>query len=190
MKVRRHLWFDGQLDLDPARLVFLDECGTNTRMTRAWGRSRRGERCVAAIPHGHWQTTTLVAGLSLKGIIAPMILDGPMNGDTFKAYVAQILVPELKPGDVVIMDNLPAHKVNGVAETIEEAGAKLLYLPPYSPDFNPIEKAFSQIKAYLKNAAARTKKTLDTTIAKAIDIVTAKHAENYFKSSGYETDTV
>lgn len=189
MKVRRHLWFDEQIDLDPARLVFLDECGTNTKMTRAWGRSKRGERCVAAIPHGHWQTTTLVAGLSLKGVIAPMILDGPMNGDIFKAYITQILTPELKPGDIVVMDNLPAHKVNGVAEAIEEAGARLLYLPPYSPDFNPIEKAFSQIKAFLKNVAARTKEKLDNAIAKAIDIVTSMQAENYFISCGYESDT-
>lgn len=158
-------------------------------MARSRGRSKRGERCVASVPHGHWKTTTLVAGLSLTGIVAPMVLDGPMDGDVFHAYVEQILIPELKLGDVVVMDNLPAHKVSGIKEKLERAGAKLLYLPPYSPDFNPIEKAFSQIKAFLKATAVRTKQALDVAIEKAIEIVTNNQARNYFRSCGYETDT-
>ncbi len=159
-------------------------------MARTRGRSRRGERCRAAIPHGHWKTTTLVAALTTSGIAAPMVVDGAMDGDMFVAYVTHILLKELRPGDVVIMDNLPAHKVAAVRETIEGAGARLTYLPPYSPDFNPIEKAFSQIKAYLKKVAARTKEKLDQAIARAIDIVSAQNAINYFATCGYQSDTV
>jgi transposase len=156
VKVARQTWVEEQDDLDIERLFFIDECGTNTKMARARGRSRRGERCRAAIPHGHWKTTTLVAALTTSGIAAPMILDGAMDGDMFTAYVTRVLVKQLRPGDVVIMDNLPAHKVAAVRQIIEATGATLLYLPPYSPDFNPIELAFSQIKAHLKKAAART----------------------------------
>lgn len=190
MKAARQAWFEGQDDLEIERLFFVDECGTNTKMARARGRSRRGERCRAAIPHGHWKTTTLVAALTTSGIAAPMILDDAMNGDMFAAYVTQLLVKELKPGDVVIMDNLPAHKVAAVRETIEGAGARLIYLPPYSPDFNPIEKAFSQIKAHLKKAAARSKQNLDAAIAAAIDTVSPHNATNYFTACGYQADTV
>lgn len=144
---RRKAWFDGQLDLDPTRLVFIDETAASTKMARLYGRAPRGERCRAAVPHGHWKTTTVTAGLRLTGIAAPMVLDGPMNGEAFRAYVEQVLVPELAAGDVVVMDNLPAHKVGGIREAIEQAGAILLYLPPYSPDFNPIEMAFAKLKA-------------------------------------------
>jgi transposase len=190
VKAAREAWFEGQDNLDIGRLFFIDECGTNTKMARSRGRSRRGERCRAAIPHGHWKTTTLVAALTTSGIAAPMILDGAMDGDMFCAYITHILLKELRPGDVVIMDNLPAHKVGAVREIIEGAGVKLIYLPPYSPDFNPIEKAFSQIKAYLKKVAARTKEKLDQAIAKAIDIVSAQNAINYFATCGYQSDTV
>ena len=190
MRQAREAWFEGQDNLDIKRLFFIDECGTNTKMARTRGRSRRGQRCRAAIPHGHWKTTTLVAALSTSGIVAPMILDGAMDGDMFIAYVTHILLKELKPGDVVIMDNLPAHKVAAVRDIIEAAGAKLIYLPPYSPDFNPIEKAFSQIKAYLKKVAARTKEKLDQAIAKASEIVSPQNALNYFTVCGYQNDTV
>ena len=190
MRAKREAWFDKQLDFDPERLVFLDECGTNTKMARLYGRSRRGQRCRSPIPHGHWKTTTLVAALTVEGIVAPMVLDGAMDGEMFKAYIARILAPVLRPGDIVIWDNLPAHRVGGVADIIEKAGAQILRLPPYSPDFNPIEKAFSQIKAHLKKAAARTKETLDQAIAAAIDLVEPQHARNYFTSCGYEDDTV
>lgn len=186
----RQAWFDGQLDLEPNRLIFLDECGTNTKMARLYGRSKRGERCRAAIPHGHWKTTTLVAGLSTDGIVAPMILDGALDGEMFSAYVKTLLVPCLMPGDIVIMDNLPAHKVSSARQAIEATGAALIFLPPYSPDFNPIEKAINQIKADLKRAAARTKKQLDEAIAKAIDLVTPENARNYFASCGYQADTM
>ena len=159
-------------------------------MARLYGRSTRGQRCRAAIPHGHWKSTTLIAALGTKGIMAPMIMDGAMDGEMFTAYVQTLLVPQLKPGDIVVMDNLPAHKVAGVRELIEAAGAHLRYLPPYSPDFNPIEKAIAQIKAYLKKVAARTKPHLDAAIAKAIDRISPQNAQNYFNSCGYENDTV
>ena len=190
MKAAREAWFEDQPDLDPERLIFLDECGTNTKMARLYGRSKRGERCRAAIPHGHWRTTTLVAGLSTDGIVAPMVMDGAMDGEMFSAYVKTLLAPRLMPGDIVIMDNLPAHKVAGAREAIEAAGATLLFLPPYSPDFNPIEKAIAQIKAFLKKTAARTKAELDDAIARAVDLVTPHNARNYFEACGYQADTV
>ena len=156
MKAAREAWLEGQLDLDPAKLIFIDETGASTKMARLRGRAKCGQRCRAAIPHGHWKTTTFTAGLRLGGLKAPMVLDGPMNGEAFLAYVEQVLVPELASDDVVVMDNLPAHKVTGVRQAIEGAGARLLYLPPYSPDFNPIEMAFSKLKALLRKPAART----------------------------------
>ena len=136
---RRWTWFEEQPDLDPARLVFIDETGATTKMARLRGRAKRGERCRAAIPHGHWKTTTFTGALRLSGMTAPMVLDGPMTGTAFVAYVEQVLVPTLSPGDIVILDNLPAHKVTGVRSAIEAVGAEVRYLPPYSPDFNPIE---------------------------------------------------
>lgn len=190
MRAAREAWFEGQLDLEPDRLIFLDECGTNTKMARLYGRSRRGERCRAAIPHGHWKSTTLVAALGTDGIIAPMVMDGAMNGEMFEAYVRTLLAPCLIPGDIVIMDNLPAHKVAGARVAIEARGAMLVFLPAYSPDFNPIEKAIAQIKAFLKKAAARTKPDLDAAIAMAIDLVTPHIARNYFAACGYQADTV
>jgi transposase len=145
-----------QPQLNPEKLVFLDETGITTKMARLRGRAAKGQRCVAAIPYGHWMTTTVTAGLRLNGIAAPMRLDGPMDGEHFLAYIEQVLVPELTPGDIVIMDNLPAHKVSGVRTAIEAANAHLLYLPPYSPDFNPIEMAFSKFKALMRAAEPRT----------------------------------
>ena len=186
MLERRIEWFDGQLDLDPAKLVFIDETGASTKMARAYGRSPRGERCVASIPYGHWKTTTFTAGLRLGGMVAPMVLDGPMDGNAFIAYVEQVLVPELDNGDIVIMDNLPAHKVSGVRQAIENAGANLLYLPPYSPDFNPIEMAFSKLKALLKKAAARTINDLWQVIGNLIREFKPNECENYFKAAGYD----
>ena len=182
----REEWFESQLDLDPERLVFIDETSASTKMARLYGRAPKGQRCRAAVPHGHWKTTTFTAGLRLDGIAAPMVLDGPMNGDAFLAYVRQVLVPEIKPGDVVIMDNLPAHKVSGVREAIEDAGASLLYLPPYSPDFNPIEMAFSKLKALLRAAAARTIPDLWDAIANAIRQFTTAECRNYFQAAVYD----
>ncbi len=188
MKAAREDWFEGQLDLDPKRLIFIDETGASTKMARLRGRARRGRRCRAAIPHGHWKTTTFTAGLRLNGLVAPMLLDGPMNGDTFLAYIEQVLVPELAKADLVIMDNLPAHKVAGVRQAIEGAGARLLYLPSYSPDFNPIEMAFSKLKALLRKAAARTITELWEAIAEAIEQFTRQECINFFAAAGYDLD--
>jgi transposase len=176
------------LDLDPARLVFLDETGTNTKMARRHGRAPRGERLRCSVPHGHWKTTTFIGGLRLSGMTAPMVLDGPMTGAWFLAYVEQILVPTLKPGDIVILDNLAAHKNAAARQAIEAAGARLLFLPPYSPDLNPIENAFSKLKALLRKAAARTVQHLWKAIALAIDAFTPNECANYFAAAGYDAD--
>jgi transposase len=186
VKAAREAWFEGQLDLDPEHLVFIDETGASTKMARLRGRAKRGERCRAAVPHGHWKTTTFTAGLRLDGLCAPMLLDGAMDGEAFRAYVEQVLVPELRPGDIVIMDNLPAHKVSGVREAIEKAGAQLVYLPAYSPDFNPIELAFSKLKALIRKAAARTIPNLWDVIADAINRYPKQECLNYFTACGYD----
>ena len=139
-------------------------------------------------PHGHRKTTTLVAGLRMSGMVAPMVLDGPINGDWFEAYVAQVLVPELRPGDVVIMDNLSSHKRPAVRDRIEAAGAALRFLPPYSPDFNPIEMAFSKLKAFLKKTAARTVDELWDAVAQSIETFTPTECQNYFAAAGYDRE--
>ena len=151
MLKRRQAWLDGQFDLDPARLVFIDETGLSTKMARLRGRAPRGERCRAGVPHGHWKTTTFTGALRLTGMTAPFVYDGAMNGNVFLAYVEQVLIPTLSEGDIVVMDNLPAHKAVGVRNAIEAAGASLLYLPPYSPDFNPHRECLRQAQG----AAAR-----------------------------------
>ena len=138
MLARRQAWFDGQPDLDPERLIFIDETGASTKMARLRGRAPRGQRCRASVPHGHWKTTTFVGALRLGGMTAPWVVDGPMNGEAFLVYVQEVLVPTLRPGDIVVMDNLPAHKVAGVRAPIEAVGARRRLLPPYSPDLNPI----------------------------------------------------
>ena len=155
-------------------------------MARLRGRAPRGERLRAGIPRGHWKTTTFVAGLRLTGMTAPMVLDGPMNRPAFLAFVPPVLVPELSPGDVVIMDNLPAHKGREVREAIEAAGASLLYLPPYSPDFNPIENAFAKLKALLRKAAERTIDGLWRLIGTPIDAFSPGECANYFTVAGYD----
>jgi len=172
--------------MDAARFVFLDETGLNTKMTRLYGRAPRGERLVAAVPHGHWRTTTFIAGLRQSGVIAPLVLDGPMTGAAFRAYVEQALVPALQPGDVVVMDNLAAHKVAGIEEAIALAGASLLYLPPYSPDLNPIEQLIAQLKALLRKAAARSKEALWATAGQLLDLILPSQCRNYLANSGYE----
>ena len=157
-------------------------------MARLHGRARKGERLRAGIPHGHWKTTTFVAGLRLDGIAAPMVLDGPINRDAFQAYVDQVLVPALKRGDVVVMDNLSSHKGPAVRRAIEAAGANLLYLPPYSPDFNPIENAFAKLKALLRKAAERTIGALWDRIGTILEAFTSAECANYFRAAGYEPD--
>ncbi len=188
MLARRRAWFAAQPDLDPERLVFVDETGASTKMARLRGRALRGERCRASVPHGHWKTTTFVGGLRLSGMTAPMVLDGPMNGVAFRAWIEQGLAPTLRPGDIVVMDNLPAHRAAGVREAIEAAGAALRFLPPYSPDFNPIEMAFSKLKAFLRKAAARTIDDLRVAIANALDTITPSDCANCFAAAGYEPE--
>jgi transposase len=157
-------------------------------MARLRGRAPKGERLRMGVPHGHWKTTTLVAGLRLDGIAAPFVLDGPINRDAFETYVARVLVPELRPGDIVVMDNLSSHKGPRVRELIEAAGARLLYLPPYSPDLNPIEKAFSKLKALLRKAAERTVTGLWDAIGRLIDEFSSQECANYFTAAGYEPE--
>jgi transposase len=183
---RRQEWFEGQIELDPERLVFIDETWASTNMARLHGRAPKGERLRAGIPQGHWKTTTFVAGLRLTGLMATMVLDGPINRDAFQAYVEQVLVRELRPGDIVIMDNLSSHKGAGIRQAIEAAGATLLFLPPYSPDFNPIENAFAKLKALLRAAAERTVDALWTTIGSLIGRFTPDECANYFAAAGYD----
>jgi transposase len=159
-------------------------------MARLRGRAPRGERLRASLPHGHWRTTTFVAGLRLNGIDAPMVIDGPINGEIFRIYVERVLVPTLRPGDIVVMDNLGSHKGAAVRQAIEAAGAELRFLPPYSPDFNPIENAFSKLKALLRKAAARTRDVLCTAVADALDAFSPDECANYFTASGYEPEYV
>jgi len=154
-------------------------------MARLYGRALQGERCVAAVPHGHWKTTTYVGGFRLSGMTAPMVLDGPMNAAAFIAWVEQVLAPTLAPGDIVVMDNLPAHKPAAVRAAIERCGAELRYLPPYSPDLNPIEMAYSKLKALLRKAKARTIEALWNAIAVAIQQITRQDSRGYFKAAGY-----
>ena len=172
--------------MDGERFVFLDETGAATNMTRLRGWGPRGERLVDAAPHGHWRTTTFLAGLRASGIIAPFVLDGPMTGDVFRAYVEQMLAPALLPGDVVVMDNLAAHKVAGVTQAIRAVGASVMYLPPYSPDLNPIEQVFAKLKTLLRKAEARTRDALWDTIAALLDAFAPAECQNYITNSGYE----
>jgi transposase len=154
-------------------------------MTRRYGRAPRGQRLVAAVPHGHWKTSTFVAGLRTKGLTAPLVIDGAMNGIIFLAYVEQILAPTLSPGDTVIMDNLPSHKVAGVRDAIEARGAMLVYLPPYSPDLNPIEQAFAKLKALLRKIAARTVSRLWDALGDLLHRFTPQECANYLADAGY-----
>ena len=165
--------------------MFIDETGAKTNMARLRGRSPRGRRLPAAVPWGHWKTTTFVAGLRWDGLSAPMVLDGAMNGAAFKAYIEQVLVPSLAPRDIVVMDNLSAHKVAGVRDAIKAAGAHLLYLPAYSPDLNPIEQAFAKLKALLRKTAARNIEDLWKAIADSLDQFSADECRNYFQNAGY-----
>jgi transposase len=171
--------------MDPARFVFLDETGTATDMARRYGRSPSDRRLVAAVPHGHWRTTTFIAGLRQSGIVAPLVLDGPMTGTAFRAYVEQFLAPALEPGDVVVLDNLAAHKVDGVRQALAAAGASILHLPPYSPDLNPIEQLFAKLKALLRKAAARTRDALWSTIGRLLATVPESECANFLSHCGY-----
>jgi transposase len=166
-------------------LVFIDETGLNTKMARLIGRSPVGQRCVAAIPHGHWQSSTFLAALRLESITAPFLIEGAVDGDVFTAYLQHVLCPELRPGDIVILDNLSTHKMARVSEMIASAGAEVRYLPPYSPDLNPIEQAFAKLKAHLRQAAARTLPDLQAALVEALGSFRPDHCHGFFRHARY-----
>jgi transposase len=171
--------------IDPACLVFVDESGVTTEMTRRYGWAPRPERVSEAVPAGHWRTLTVLAALTTRGVLASMTIESPTDGDVFLAFVEQALAPRLQPGHLVILDNLGAHKVPGVRSLVESCGAQLLYLPPYSPDLNPIEQAWSKLKQQLRAAKARLLETLEPAIAEAIAAITADNAIAFFRHCGY-----
>lgn len=171
--------------LDAPRLVFIDETAVTTKMVRQYGRAPRGKRLVAKVPHGHWKTLTLVAALRIDGVKAPYVIDGAMDGPSFLAYVAQVLAPTLRKRDIVFMDNLRTHKVDGVREAIEAVGATVRYLPAYSPDLNPIEMAFSKLKTALRKGAARTVTALVKLIGQLVKSFASDECANYFRHAGY-----
>jgi transposase len=185
---RRWAWFEGQIDLDPERLVFVDETWASTNMARRYGRCLRGERLRMSVPHGHWKTTTVIAGLRTSGIVAPFVIDCAVDRHVFETWVEQVLVPELRTGDIEVMDNLSSHKGPRVEALIQAAGAELRYLPPYSPDFNPIENAFAKLKALLRKEAARTVDALWSAIGRLVDLITPAEAINMFAAAGYDPE--
>ena len=185
VQTARRAWSEAQPGMDLDKLVFIDETWISTSMARRYGRAPKGQRCSASAPHGHWKTTTFVAGLRHQQLTAPLVADGPMDGEMFLAYVRQFLCPTLRPGDIVILDNLSSHKVAGVKQAIATAGATLLYLPPYSPDLNPIEKLFAKLKALLRKAAKRSVEALWHEIGELLNTLSPTECANYFASSGY-----
>lgn len=187
VKQRRDHWRSAMPGLDPKHLVFIDETWTKTNMTRLRGRSLRGQRLIDSTPHGHWQTTTFLAALRHDGLTAPLVVDGAIDGDLFRAYVEQQLTPTLQRGDIVVMDNLSSHKVHGVREAIEAVGATVAYLPPYSPDLNPIEQVFAKLKSILRAAAERTRDGLWQLLGEAIDQFPAHECAAYLRHCGYAT---
>jgi transposase len=179
--LQREAWLEWIAQAEGGDLVFLDETGAKTNMTPAYARAPKGQRAVDFAPHGHWNTTTLVAAITAHGPIAPMVLDGPMDRAAFEAYVAQVLVHELPPKATVIMDNLSAHKSCAMAKALAQAGAQLRYLPPYSPDFNPIEAMWAKVKTNLRKDKARTKEDLNNAIATALNQITPSDAKGFFQ---------
>lgn len=182
---RREIFQQKLSTISIARLIFLDESGVTTQMTRAWGRAPKGERIAEATPQGHWKVLTTLGAMSVGGIEAVMTVESATDGEIFRAYVELVLCPKLQPGHVVILDNLSAHKVAGIREFIEARGAELLYLPPYSPDLNPIEKAWAKFKQYLRTAKARTAEALDLAVTEALKTITASNAQAWFRHCGY-----
>lgn len=182
---KRAAWRVWQLGIDPDQLVFIDETWTKTNMTRPRGRSFIGTRLIDKVPHGHWKTTTFLAALRTSGLTAPLVIDGAVNGEIFLAYVRQQLVPTLRPGDVVILDNLSSHKRLGIRQAIAEVGAHLVYLPPYSPDLNPIENAFSKFKWLLRSTKERTVETLWSTCGRLLAKFSEVECRNYIRHAGY-----
>ena len=187
MKAQREAWREWAARADLDRMVFVDETGAKTNMTRLHGRAERGERVVDRAPHGHWQTTTLLGAMRRDGSTASMVVDGPTDADVFQAYVGRVLVPSLRPGDQVILDNLSPHKTPAVEAAIRGAGAEILFLPPYSPDLNPVEQMWSKVKAYLRKVKARTLDALIEAIGQALASVTAANVEGWFGYCGHVT---
>jgi len=183
---RREQWTAYQNRIDPSRLVFIDETWTKTNMAPLRGWAPRGQRLKAKVPHGHWQTMTFLAALRHDRIEAPWLLDGPINGECFRLYVEKVLVPTLRPGDIVIMDNLGSHKGKAIRRAIRAAGARLFFLPKYSPDLNPIEQLFAKLKHWLRKAAQRTTDAVCDAIANILDSVTSEECSNYFINAGYD----
>ena len=188
MAYKRERWKRYQARLDPKRLVFIDETWAKTNMTRTHGRCAKGQRLVAKVPHGHWKTLTFLAALRHDGITAPFVLDGPINGDWFRAWVEQALIPTLSPGDVVVLDNLGSHKGKAVRQAIRKAGAHLMFLPPYSPDLNPIEQVFSKLKTLLRKADERTVEGTWRRIGSLLDRFSPTECANYLINSGYASN--
>jgi transposase len=182
---RRHWWKTYQARFAPERLVFIDETWAKTNMARTHGWNRRGRALFAKVPHGHWKTMTFLAALRHDRITAPFVLDGPINGESFQAYVEQVLAPTLQPGDIVVMDNLGSHKSDAVRDILKKRGARLAFLPPYSPDLNPIEQVFSKLKRLLRKAEARTVDTVCDKIGNLLKHFTADECAAYFRNSGY-----
>ena len=185
MALARQLWQASQARLDFTRLVFVDETGTNTAMTRTHGWGQKGKKLLAKVPHGHWMTSTFVAGLVHDGILAPQLLPCPMTGMIFQQWLEECLIPEMEPGSIVVIDNLPAHKVAGIRQCLEDAGMHLLYLPPYSPDFNPIEQVFAKLKALLRRMAPRSFDAICDAIKIILEKFKPSECSNYIRHSGY-----
>jgi transposase len=187
---KRTAWRTRTGRIDPERFLFLDEVGAHTALTRLYGRAARGERVVGSVPQDTWQTTTLVSAIRTRGVAASLLLPGALDAAAFQTYVQQVLVPVLRPGDIVVLDNLKAHKRKAVARAIRKVGAGVWYLPPYSPDFNPIEKVWAKVKAWLRKVEARTTEALWDAITQALQAVTAQDCQNSFAHCGYPATPV
>lgn len=185
MAEKRAAWQNGQAALDPAKLIFVDETWAKTNMVRLRGRAPQGKRLIDKTAHGHWKTSTFIAGLRLDGVIAPGVFDGAVNGDLFLAWVEQVLLPVLRPGDIVVMDNLSAHKRPAVRQVLAAAGAELRFLPPYSPDLNPIEMLFAKLKARLRAMRETTADGLWKALGIVADMISADECANFIRHAGY-----
>jgi transposase len=185
--IQRQQWRAAQPQWDARKLVFIDETGVNTKMARRYGRALTGQRCASAVPHGHWQSSTFLAALRYDQITAPFFIEGAVDADVFTAYLQHVLCPELREGDIVILDNLSTHKIAAVEKLIGAQGASVRYLPAYSPDLNPIELAFAKLKAHLRQAAARTLDQLTLVLAEALQTFTPEHCRNFFHHANYTT---
>jgi transposase len=185
VQAARKLWRKQQPDWDVRQLVFIDETGLNTKLARKYGRCPTGQRCVSAVPHGHWQSSTFIAALRHESLVAPFLVEGPVDADVFRIYLERVLCPQLQEGDTVILDNLSTHKIQDVARILSPQGVLVRYLPPYSPDLNPIEPAFAKLKAHLRQAAARTWGELYPALAAALNSFSASHCQGFFRHAQY-----